>query len=65
MSQGDSVFRQGSDLEVVMTGDVDIPTFVTSWVNACTSAEGQATKVKAEFLGCECLLGLAVLVTPC
>ena len=40
--------RQGSELEVVMAGDLDPGTFVATWVSACTSAEGRATTLKSQ-----------------
>ena len=43
---------QGADLEVVMSENIEPATFVQSWVTACTAAEGRATTLKAEFLGC-------------
>ena len=42
--------KQGSELEVVMSGDMDPHTFVTTWVSACTSAEGRATTLKSQLL---------------
>ncbi|CAE6916833.1 unnamed protein product [Symbiodinium sp. CCMP2592] len=39
---------QGAEMEVTLLADTDLPSFITTWVSAATTAEGKATTTCAE-----------------
>ena len=48
-----NILCQGSELELELLPDTDIKAFISTWVTACTTAEGRATTTTAELRRCK------------